>query len=303
MLPTILTSIGVLGLLGIAIGVLLWHMRRAPWREFEALEQIVGTENFHYPISFSPTGLWLMKTTALFGHRIHLPGSRLWQVPDCSSPAELVVTDSLPPARLAALSACLVRIPSGISVRFQEVNYSDAEIARFIAPFAHKISCFTAIRSPTVGDQTLSALLPAARDVLQDLRLKGTAVTDAGLANLGKCSNLRFLILANDKITDAGLIHLAAPKSLWVLDLSGTQVTDAGMATVVQFPELHMFALQGTAVTDAGLEKLAGSKSLELLFLFNTKVTPAGIARLKAVCEKREQHLEIPMDHLFHMPQ
>lgn len=89
------------------------------------------------------------------------------------------------------------------------------------------------------------------------LNLRGTAVTDEGLANLEGLTGLQRLHLEKTKITDKGLLHLKGLTGLEYLNLYGTEVTDAG------------------------LEQLAGLKNLKKLYLWQTKVTDAGVEKLK----------------------
>jgi hypothetical protein len=79
------------------------------------------------------------------------------------------------------------------------------------------------------------------------LDLSSTAVTGAGLKELGGLKNLQTLGLSDTKVTGTGLAELAGLKRL---------------------KELHL-----TAVTDVGLKELAGLKSLQVLKLNNTKET------------------------------
>jgi hypothetical protein len=68
------------------------------------------------------------------------------------------------------------------------------------------------------------------------LYLKGTKVSDAGLAHLRPLTWLHDLDLRDTKVADAGLTHLAPLGDLWQLDLSGTNVTDAGLGHLATFP-------------------------------------------------------------------
>jgi hypothetical protein len=61
-----------------------------------------------------------------------------------------------------------------------------------------------------------------------------SAVTDAGLAFLGRLPQLRQLNLAGTKVTDAGLEHIRGLTQLEDLHLAGTQVTDEGVKKLQQ---------------------------------------------------------------------
>jgi len=87
------------------------------------------------------------------------------------------------------------------------------------------------------------------------LNLRGTAITDADLAQLKDLSALTRLHLEKTAITDAGLVHLKGLANLEYLNLYGTQVTDAG------------------------LDQLVGLKKLKKLYIWQSKVTIVGVAK------------------------
>ena len=106
-----------------------------------------------------------------------------------------------------------------------------------------------------VGDDHLKPL--ANMPLLVSINLRGTAITNAGLAHLKQAKSLKRLHLEKTQITDEGLAHLAALENLEYLNL------------------------YGTAITDAGLKHLEGLKNLRKLYLWQTKVTDAGVSALK----------------------
>jgi YHS domain-containing protein len=110
--------------------------------------------------------------------------------------------------------------------------------------------------SGDVADAQLANLTPIAAQVYE-LNLAGSKVTDAGLAEVGKLTNLRRL------------------------HLEKTAVTDAGLANLKGLANLEYLNLYSTAVTDAGLAHLTGLKNLRNLYLWQTKVTAEGAASLK----------------------
>lgn len=109
-----------------------------------------------------------------------------------------------------------------------------------------------------IQDEDLAPLEKLLPDSVYQINLRGTKLTDSGLAHLKPLAGLERLHLEKTAITDAGLAHLAGLQKLAYLNLFG----DAG-------------------VTDSGLVHLAGCKSLTKLFLWETKVTAAGAAKLK----------------------
>jgi hypothetical protein len=98
---------------------------------------------------------------------------------------------------------------------------------RRIAQLAHLQSLDLDYRP--IDDRQLSLLAPLAKRGLQNLELRGTNITDAGLELLGRFDRLESLDLARTRITDDGLVHLQRSASLRKLDLQGSLVTAQGV--------------------------------------------------------------------------
>ncbi len=75
--------------------------------------------------------------------------------------------------------------------------------------------------------------------------------------HLADLVDLNELVLRNTQVTDAGLEHLAKLSELVTLDLSQTQVTDAGLRHLAGLTELRSLQLTSTPVTHSGIKKLA----------------------------------------------
>ena len=91
------------------------------------------------------------------------------------------------------------------------------------------------------------------------LNLRGTKVTDAGLAHLANIKSLTQLHLERTAVTDAGLAHLSGLENLEYLNLYGTQITDAGLAHLQNLKKLKKLYVWQTGVTKAGAEQLTAS--------------------------------------------
>jgi len=81
---------------------------------------------------------------------------------------------------------------------------------------------------PEFQDDWLQHLRPFPE--LTTVRLAGTAISDAGLAEISKLPQLTELTLKDTPITDDGLTKLAACSQLKSLDVRGTQVSPVGIA-------------------------------------------------------------------------
>ena len=114
------------------------------------------------------------------------------------------------------------------------------------------------------------------------LHLATAKVTDAHLEQVKALGpKVAILNLRGTEVTDAGLAHLAGLTGLVKLHLEKTKVTDAGLEHLKGLENLESLNLYGTEVTDAGLAHLEGLKKLKKLYLWQTKVTDEGVNKLK----------------------
>ena len=119
-------------------------------------------------------------------------------------------------------------------------------------------------------------------DLEAAFHLSGTELTDEGLVHLTYLPDLRWLNLRGTKVTDAGMATLAQCAGLTRLHLEKTGVGDAGLEQLKSLPELEYLNLYGTPVTDGGLAHLAEIKTLKKLYLWQSQVRPRG----SLVCER-----------------
>lgn len=106
------------------------------------------------------------------------------------------------------------------------------------------------------ANDEVAAMLAGLAPTLVWLNVSGTAITDAGLAHVGSCNELRKLNLSRTAVTDAGLAHVATLPKLTYLNLYGTGIGDAGLEHVAKLATLRDLYLWQTAVTDEGVAKL-----------------------------------------------
>lgn len=128
--------------------------------------------------------------------------------------------------------------------------------------------------------------VPPGADV-DELSLRGTSVTDEGLAALSLLPGLRGLDLADTRVTDAGLAHVADLRALERLDLSGTRVTGEGLARLKALVSLEELRLAGTAVTDDAVAKLRESLPDPRRLRVHRQV-PAEVARIEGLLKAME---------------
>ena len=126
-----------------------------------------------------------------------------------------------------------------------------ADLDILVTPLSEKepwLECSARMAGTNFTDATLAKLAPLALNVCW-LDLAGTAVRDAGLAELASMKNLRRLHLEHTPVTDAGLVHVAGLHDLEYLNLYATSVTDAGLAHLAPLTHLRRLYLWQTKVT------------------------------------------------------
>ncbi|KDD72176.1 hypothetical protein H632_c3747p0, partial [Helicosporidium sp. ATCC 50920] len=137
------------------------------------------------------------------------------------------------------------------------------------------------LESCRVHDRGVSQLLAGCRATLQSLDLTDVPVTSAILPALGRCSQLRELVLAYTEVGSAGLEALAGLTSLEKLNLDARGVGDRGVAAVAGLPCLKELDLFGSSAGDAACAALGRHASrLEALELCSGAVTDAGARHL-----------------------
>lgn len=113
------------------------------------------------------------------------------------------------------------------------------------------------------------------------LNLKGTKITDAGLASVSSLRGLRVLILDESQVSDAGLSSLSGLSNLTHLSLAKDNITDVGVAALKPLPKLKHLRLDETRITDGCLRDLSDIPVLETVELFDTQVTPDAARRFQ----------------------
>jgi len=129
--------------------------------------------------------------------------------------------------------------------------------------------------------------LPSVR-VSFGIDLRRSGISDSGLSELNKKSNLRYVNLSNTLVTDDGLMELAGLKDLETLLLgkSGLErrnresLTGRGIRHLAALPRLRHLFLSGARIGDNELRHLGMLRHLVALDLSDTGVTGAGLGEL-----------------------
>lgn len=137
-----------------------------------------------------------------------------------------------------SFSRQLAELENSLPVRFAPVSEkpTDGLILRTVSAASE------------VDDRVLERLAPVAA-LIVDAELARTAVTDEGLAALGRFQNLRRLDLAHTRVTAGGLKHLTSLARLETLNLVGTATNDEAWASLRQLPGLLRIHTYGTAMS------------------------------------------------------
>jgi len=115
---------------------------------------------------------------------------------------------------------------------------------------------------------------------LEHLRIRGSGIDDAALAQLAELEGLRILNVPHGTFSDAGLQQLTALHDLVQLRFGSPHVTDAGMKSIAEMPALKRLHLIDVPITDAGLRDLAQIKQLESLYIDGGQFSDGAIAEL-----------------------
>ena len=118
--------------------------------------------------------------------------------------------------------------------------------------------------------------------------LSGKELRDEQLAHVAELGGVVSLNLKGTSITDAGLARLKALAQLQKLHLEQTAIGDEGVAHLAKLTNLEYLNLYGTNVTDRALQSLTGLTNLRSLYLWQTGVSDEGVAKLQAALPELE---------------
>jgi tRNA A-37 threonylcarbamoyl transferase component Bud32/Leucine-rich repeat (LRR) protein len=130
-----------------------------------------------------------------------------------------------------------------------------------------------------VSDHTMKALETACPH-LEELYLRRTGITDAGLKYISKLPSLRQLYLTYTKVDDAGMEEIGKLDSMQALSLSRTGVGDPGISKLRNLKDLRWLHVVGNNVSDASADVLAGFPKLENLNISRTRMSGRSFDKL-----------------------
>lgn len=134
-----------------------------------------------------------------------------------------------------------------------------------------------------VTDAELGLIVNSLRhpDQLRFLKLRGTSLTDQGLAVLSKCSALQSLLIDGSQIDGSGLSKLSG-LPIRSLALDDSRVQDRNLELIVQQWGIRLtrFHVGDCPITDKGMITLGKLTALADLGIGGTKVTAKGFKRV-----------------------
>ncbi|QDT01250.1 leucine-rich repeat domain-containing protein [Adhaeretor mobilis] len=160
----------------------------------------------------------------------------------------------------------------GLNLAGSEI--SDEEVIQ-LSSLLHKVR-YINLRETNISNKGIGQLWKLTN--LEELRLSSTEIGDDGMASIGRCSSLNTLGLADTPVTDSGLLHLKKLSKLQTIHLSYTSVTAEGVIQVLKSSRdtLKWLNVKHTLVDDSIAQHLQGMDTLELINIEETKVTAEG---------------------------
>jgi hypothetical protein len=139
--------------------------------------------------------------------------------------------------------------------------------------------------TPQVADEDLKQISTLQHLLYLEIDC-GNRITDAGMIEIGKLTNLETFLLKSrgqrglyGKITDSGVSHLRGLSSLKSLQLLGVRLSDEGLAAIADL-DLEELFVESDRITSNGLEHVARFRNLRALGVYETAIDDRGIALL-----------------------
>lgn len=163
-------------------------------------------------------------------------------------------------------------IPDGPSwkLRILGMTSSDLvtdELLALMAPRLHNLQQLDVSNCPLVSDTGIAILIQECQGTLKDLKVKGSAVSDATLKELaGSATKVRLLSVAKcENVTDCGIHALATAekiRSLRHLCISGSGVSDKGLEHLAK----KQATMSGLKILDVqGCPDISGTGAMSAL--------------------------------------
>ena len=157
-------------------------------------------------------------------------------------------------------------------------SISDAGM-RYLREFHHLVVLF--IYAPQVTDAGIAHLSHCVE--LRHLGIRSPHVTDDALKHLSAMHHLKTLELVDCKIEGSGLQFLRQLTKVDNLTIRNAPLRDKHLAELSSFPILRALYLNDTTISDDGLIHIAAMERIAHLSLAHTQITDAGLAHLSSL--------------------
>lgn len=216
--------------------------------------------------------------------------------PTSSKPIDLLQKS---PIRAAVVGDALTRALRDIPVAQRGPAYdSYVERARFLSGEATPIARSRLVEivnaDPTSAQSRTAVKLLSFLGTPEQMRLlrgthevdfTDTVTTDLEVSNVARVPGLRDLNLRGTHVTDQGIAELRSTQ-LEGLNVSGTTVSDYSLAALPK--TLRNLDLSRTSISDAAVDSLGSLQGLQKLNVAGTGITSDGVSRLRALLPTTE---------------
>ncbi len=129
---------------------------------------------------------------------------------------------------------------------------------------------------------------------LKELHIDFADITDAGLAHIGRMTQLEKLTLSSKKMTDSGLKNLRMLTRVRELSLSCALISDEGLVNIAQMRDLESLNIYGTQITGAGFANAGALPRLRYLWFGENIVSASGFGAIENLRELEDLSLSGP---------
>jgi hypothetical protein len=210
----------------------------------------------------------------------------------------LEVLAGLPKLEGISLGANFSFVAFPILARFE--NLRDLEVTWQATPLLADLAKIPKLRRLTLSgkenDDETALTIADSFKFLEQAYLRGTSITNEGVAHLSQINSLKVLTLDRAPIDDRAADSFRKMRQLEWLSLDECQVGDATLAAISECPNLWHLNLGRSLITDDGLVALSRLKKLHVVYLWSCKtVTDEGIKSLMRLpaAEGHGLHLNI----------
>jgi len=179
-------------------------------------------------------------------------------------------------------------------VKMTWVNHPPQWYVKYVSrtwtpPIFQRLTRIQATRHPDTGetinitDSEIAAL--GQQELLYDITLSGSQITDIGMKRLGPLPNVHHLRLYETSVADLDWLDTAQMEELRHVNLGNSKLNDKGLERLAALPKLNNLVAIKANITGAGLSSICRSKSLRELFLIGTPIVDEDLKSLSKMLQ------------------